>query len=133
MPNPTAAKDERRAYCGYHVTWCTNRDDEFTLHSEEEPYCSKQLHGVSLIPEGGVERGTVWVQPTSAFTHGQFTPAEYARQEQTYDGVELNVELWRGPERGWDEPAVFRLTSDAARSLAATLIRAADIEQGLTR
>ena len=84
--------DERRDYHAGHVTWCTNHDAEFTEHSESEPYCSHLLHGIALIPEGEIVKAQVWVQPTAAFTHGRFTPAEYAERERTYRGVELFIE-----------------------------------------
>lgn len=126
---------ERREYHGHHVTWCTNQDAEFTGHSEEEPYCSRLIHAVDLIPEGDIVKAQMWAMPTAAFTHGEFTPAERAERERRYDGIELTIEVWRGGPgnyEGGDEQRL-RLNSDAARTLAATLIRAADIEQGLTR
>lgn len=126
------AGDEVHEYTGYHVTWCTNRDDEFTEHDDSEPYCSKQLAAVRLVPAEGMVKTTAWVSPTQAFTHGRFTPAEYAARESRYGGVEIAIEHWAGPNVEVDEQKV-RMTSDAARSLAAALIRAADIEQGLTR
>lgn len=119
-------------YHALHVTWCTNHDAEFTGHSEEEPYCSRLLHGIELIPEGAVVKAQMWVQPTAAFTHGRFTPAEHSERERTYRGVELSIETWCGPGTEFPEQKL-RLTSDAARSLAAALVRAADIEQGLNR
>ncbi|MGQ9408932.1 hypothetical protein [Mycolicibacterium gilvum] len=128
----SARELERHEYCGHHVTWCTNHDGEFTMHTEDEPYCSHLLSGVRLVPEPDVVKTTAWVSPTSAFTHGRFTPADYAARGARYDGVEITIEHWTGP--GIDVPEQkLRMSSDAARSLAAALIRAADIEQGLTR
>lgn len=124
------AKDEFHDYTGYHVTWCTNRDDEFTEHSDSEPYCSKQLTGVRIEPLEGMRKTTCWVSPTQAFTNGLFTPAEYAARESRYGGVEIAIDHWAGPGIQADEQK-FRMSSGAARSLAAALIRAADIEQGL--
>ena len=124
--------NERREYHAGHTVWCNNHDDEFTHHSDDEPYCSKLVHGVALIPDAEGIKEQLWVLPTSAFTHGEFTPAEHAEREHRYGGVELTIETWLGPGKGVDEQKL-RLTSDAARTLAATLIRAADIEQGLTR
>lgn len=128
-----AVASERREYHAQHVTWCTNHDAEFTRHSDDEPYCSKLIHGVELIPEGEVVKSQMWVMPTAAFTHGELTPAEHAERERRYGGIELTIERWLGPGNGSDEDQKLRLTADAARTLAATLIRAADIEQGLTR
>ena len=119
-------------YAAGHVLWCTNHDAEFTIHTEDEPYCSQLLSGVRLVPEPDVVKTTAWVSPTRAFTHGRFTPAEHAARENRYDGVEITIEHWAGP--GIDVPdQKLRMSSDAARSFAAALIRAADIEQGLTR
>ncbi|MCX2929272.1 hypothetical protein ORI20_03225 [Mycobacterium sp. CVI_P3] len=120
-------------YHDHHTVWCTNHDDEeFTGPSPHEPYCSKLLHGIELIPEGDARRAAMWVMPTAAFTRGPFTPAEYAEREYRYGGVELCIETWTGPDSNDGEPKL-RPTSDTARTLAATLISAADIEQGLTR
>lgn len=117
-------------YHGYHATWCGNRDSEFTHHSDEEPYCSKLISEVQLIPEGDVRKSQMWVSPTSAFTHGLFTPAEQAARDAQYGGIELSVESWYGAEAGWTDQKL-RITSSEARTLAALLIRAADIEQGI--
>jgi hypothetical protein len=118
-------------YHADHVTWCTNHDSEFTMHSEDEPYCSNTLGGPRLIPEGNAVKATVWVAATRAFTHGKFTTAEYVAREDHYDGVAITIDTWCGPGQDAGEQT-FRLTSDAARSLAAVLVRVADIEQGLT-
>ena len=124
------AKGECRDYTGHHVTWCTNRDDEFTTHDDSEPYCSKQVTSVRLVPAEGMVKTTAWVSPTKAFTHGVFTPDDWAARDRRYGGVEIAVEHWAGPDIEVDEQKL-RMSSDAARSLAAALIRAADIEQGL--
>jgi hypothetical protein len=71
-------------------------------------------------------------QRNSPFTHGQFTPMQLDELERIYDGVEISIETWRGPGSDWEDQRI-RITSDTARSLAAALNRAADIEQGLTR
>ena len=47
------------------------------------------------------------------------------------DGLELAIETWNGPGSEWRQQ-YLRLTADVGRSLAAALVRAADIEQGLT-
>ena len=127
------AKEDLHDYTGYHVTWCTNRDTEFTEHSDSEPYCSKQLASVRLVPAEGMVKTTAWVSPTQAFTNGLFPPAEYAAREIRYGGVEIAIELWAGPGNYETDVTKLRMSSDAARSLAAALNRAADIEQGLYR
>lgn len=123
------SRNDTRDYHGSHVVWCGCHDIE--VHDSQTPYCEKPIHGVPLVLEGGAVKATIWTSATKAFVHGQFSPAQHDAMEARYNGVELAVETWHGPGRGHQEPLIFRLTSDAARSLAATLIRAADIEQGL--
>jgi hypothetical protein len=118
-------------YHASHVVWCTNRDSEFTMHSDDEPYCSHMVTSIGVIPEGDAVKCQAWVIATRAFTHGQFAPADYAKREQRYGGVEIALETWRGPNAGSVTEQKIRLSSDAVRSLAAALVRAADIEQGL--
>jgi hypothetical protein len=133
MTQPTDPSTELVDRHGWHSTWCTLREeDESALHSDNEPYCSTMLNSVSVIPEGDVRKCQAWVSATSPFTHGKFTMAEIADREGRYAGVEIVLETFQGPEFEWDDQRI-RFTSDAARSLAAALIRAADIEQGLTR
>ena len=126
---PTEQKLEQR---GHHADWCTNHDAEFTRHSEREPYCSRIVAGFDVIGEGDVVQRQGWVSPTRPFSHGPFTAAELEEQNHLYTGVEIVIETWRGPGTEWVDEKI-RITSDVARSLAAALVRAADIEQGLTR
>ncbi|MFN6548898.1 hypothetical protein ACP6C7_07230 [Mycolicibacterium septicum] len=96
-----------------HASWCDHGPDE--RHSARQPYCSRLLTGVPLIPEGSVRKAQLWVSPTRA-------------AETCYDGVELALEAWDGKKH---RPAKFiRMSADAARELAATLLQAADIQQG---
>ena len=114
----------------FHTVWCDHRESDET-HDNIDPYCLKQIHGVKLIPtDGNTPAPTLWVYATSPAHPDALESAERADNDEQYDGVELVAEVRDGAE--WHEQK-FRLTSDAARSLAATLIRAADIEQGLTR
>lgn len=118
-------------YHATHVTWCTNYDSEFTGHTEAEPYCSHMIGDVLLIPEDDVSKARMWVMPTKAYTSGAFAPTEYAAREKTYGGVELCIDIWRPGGAGSEQK--IRVSSSEARTLAAMLVRAADIEQGLTR
>lgn len=119
-------------YSGSHVLWCTNHDAEFTSHTDTEPYCEHLVGSVRLILEGdSVGKAQMWVLPTKAYTNGMFTQTEYDRREATYNGVELCIDIWR-PEGAGSEQKI-RIASSEARTLAAMLIRSADIEQGLTR
>ncbi|RUP35014.1 MAG: hypothetical protein EKK51_00200 [Mycolicibacterium sp.] len=119
-------------YVAHHTPWCNNHDAEFTLHTEEEPFCDKQVHCTVLIPPEGVKRERFWVYANQAFTHGRFTVEEYLAREARYGGVQLLLDQWVG-KGGVNEDRSFRMTSSEARSLAAALIRAADIQQGLDR
>lgn len=123
--------NDLHAYHASHVTWCTNYDSEFTSHTEEEPYCSHLIGSARLVPEGDAVKAQMWVMPTKAYTNGMHAPAEYAGREATYNGVELCIDVWRPGGDGSEQK--IRLNSSEARTLSALLIRAADIEQGLTR
>jgi hypothetical protein len=117
----------------FHVMWCDHRQssEPGETHDDVLPYCMKQINGVKLIPTGGEKfPPKMWVYATSAAHPEALTSGERAENDQMYDGIELVTEVYNGTD--WTEHK-FRLTSDAARSLAATLIRAADIQQGLTR
>nr|MDT0526157.1 hypothetical protein [Streptomyces sp. DSM 41633] len=83
-------------YVASHTFWCTNHDNEFTSHTEAEPYCEHIVGSVRLILEGDdSSKAQMWVMPTEAYTAGKFTPAEYADREATYTGVELCIDIWR--------------------------------------
>ena len=96
-----------------HTTWCDHGPDE--RHNARQPYCAKLLPGVMLIPEGAVRKAQLWVSPTRAV-------------ESRYNGIELALEQWDGNKH---RPVkIIRMSTDAARALAATLTHAADIQQG---
>ncbi|WP_197382845.1 hypothetical protein [Mycolicibacterium mengxianglii] len=114
----------------FHAIWCDHRESSET-HDDILPYCYKQIHGVKLaatdadkFPPG------MWVYAISAAHPDALTSGVKTENDQQFDGIEMVTEHHDGT--GWSERK-FRLTSDAARSLAAALIRAADIQQGLTR
>lgn len=113
-----------------HVTWCDHRESGET-HDPELPYCMKQIHGVRLFTLDGAEfPPQIWVYATNSAHVCALTTGKRPADDHLYDGVELTTEHQVGDD--WVEQKM-RMTSDAARSLAATLIRAADIQQGLTR
>ncbi len=92
------------------------------------PYCYRSVAGVKLIPVEGQNSQRMWVYATSAAHPSALATDERAPDDHLYDGIELALEQ---PVSGqWIE---LRMTSDVARSLAAALVRAADIQQGLTR
>ena len=114
----------------FHSIWCDHRESGET-HDDILPYCMKQIHGVELIPTLGEKFAPrMWVYATSPAHPDALTSGEHAENDQQYDGIELVTERYDGTDFAEQK---FRLTSDAARSLAATLIRAAEIQQGLTR
>jgi hypothetical protein len=114
----------------FHSIWCDHRESGEN-HDDILPYCMNQIHGVQLIPiQGEKFPPKMWVYATSPANPDALTSGERAENDQQYDGIELATEHYDGTN--WTEQK-FRLTSDAARSLAAALIRAADVEQGLTR
>ncbi|CAJ1578989.1 hypothetical protein [[Mycobacterium] wendilense] len=114
----------------FHSVWCHQRDfDE--AHDCEIPYCYRPIHTVKLLALDGQKFPPgISVYATSAAHPSALTSGERAPDDHLYDGVELVTEHHVDGE--WVEQKL-RLTSDAARSLAAALVRAADIQQGLTR
>jgi hypothetical protein len=114
----------------FHSIWCDHRESGET-HDDILPYCLNQIHGVNLMPTDAEKFAPkLWVYATSAAHPDALTSGVRAENDGQYDGLELVTERHDGTD--WIEHKL-RLTSDAARSLAATLIRAADIQQGLTR
>lgn len=109
-----------------HTSWCDHRPDE--RHSARQPYCAKLLPGVLLIPEGSVRKAQLWASPTRAANLDGLTSDAIHAAETRYSGVELALEQWDGKKH---RPAkIIRMSVEAARALAATLIQAADIQQG---
>lgn len=114
----------------FHKVWCDQRPRNES-HDDDLPYCYRQIHGVNLTGEQGDEiPSNMWVYVIGAAHPDALTSGECPEGERAADGLEIVSEHRVGDE--WVERKV-RLSSDAARSLAASLIRAADIEQGLTR
>ena len=112
-----------------HSIWCDHRQSGET-HDDLIPYCLKQIHGVVLIPDEGEHASKLWVYATSAAHPEALTSGRRVVGDERFDGIELAIET--RSDDGWTEQK-FRVSSDGARSLAATLVRAADIQQGLTR
>lgn len=115
----------------FHTVWCDHRESG-EAHDDIFPYCMKQVNGVKLIAtEGEKFPPRMWVYATSpAHPEALASGERPANDDELYDGIELVAEVYDGTD--WVDQK-FRITSDAARSLAATLIRAADVKQGLTR
>lgn len=114
----------------FHTVWCDHRGTSET-HDDNFPYCLRLVHGVKTVPlESEPHPPKLWVTATRAAHPTALTSGKRAPDDQRFDGIELTVERYVGEQ--WVEETV-RLRSDAARTLAATLIHAADIEQGLTR
>ena len=114
----------------FHAVWCDHRGTGET-HDDNFPYCMRMIHGVKTIPlDDDQHEPSLWVTATATAHPSAMTSGELAPDGQRYDGVELTIEKRVGEQ--WVEQNI-RLRSDAARTLAATLVRAADIQQGLTR
>ncbi|MED5813861.1 hypothetical protein VST63_15995 [Mycolicibacterium sp. 050232] len=110
----------------HHTTWC--EFDHGHRHHPRTPYCSRLLPGVPLIPEGTVLKSKLWVSPTHAANLDGLGIDALRAAETRYNGVELALEAWDGSKH---RPAkIIRMSADAARALAATLIQAADMQQG---
>jgi hypothetical protein len=112
-----------------HIVWCQHRENNES-HDGSFPFCYKQIHGVKLIATDGERVApSLWVYATHAAHPDAMTSGQRAPDDHLYEGIELTVERYDGET--WSEDKM-RLSSDAARSLAAALVRAADVEQGLT-
>lgn len=109
-----------------HTTWCDHGPGE--RHNARQPYCAKLLEGVLLIPEGSVRKAQLWASPTRAANLDGLSGEALRSAETRYNGVELALEQWDGNKH---RPVkIIRMSADAARALAATLVQAADIQQG---
>lgn len=113
----------------FHAVWCSQRECGET-HDDTMPYCYKQIHGVKLLAPDGAVPPQLWVYATATAHPDALTSGERAADGHLHDSIELITEYRVDTE--WVEHKL-RISDDAARSLAATLIRAADIKQGLTR
>lgn len=113
-----------------HKVWCDHHGTDET-HDDELPYCMKQINGIKLIPiEGEKWPPGMWVYATAPANPAAMTSGDRAPDDHIYDGIEVAVEHNYGDSM---RESKFRMTSSAARSLAAALIRAADVREGLTR
>jgi hypothetical protein len=110
---------------GSHI-WCDHRNVvEDHKHDDNVPYCYASVAKVQLIPEPGHSKSAVFVYATSTAHPNVLVSGE--QDGEPHDGIELAIETWAGKGSKWTEQKIH-ITSDAARSLAAALTRAADIE-----
>ncbi len=113
---------------GWHTTWCVGRDEP---HDERWPYCERQIGGVdSAVTEPDWNRAQVWVSTIHAFLHGTFTTDYAAAADRNRKGVQLEFLVHDGIE--WQTQRV-NVHSGDARTLAALLVAAADVSDGITR
>lgn len=113
----------------FHSVWCGHRSTNES-HDDNYPYCLKQVHGVDLMPAPGEQKSSLWVYVTGQAHPSALTSGKCPSDDKQYDGIELTTECRVGDD--WVD-RTLRLSADAARSLAAALIRAADVKQGLDR
>jgi hypothetical protein len=116
---------------GYHAVWCNLRGEP---HDEHFPFCEYQVGGVEAVTEPGWSRSQLWVSTITSFLHGTYTPSQSAAEERNRTGVQLSCLVYEGGDEnaGWTEKS-FNIRSGEARSLAAQLIAAADISEGINR
>jgi len=114
-----------------HVSWCSNRNIDEGRHDEYMPCCFTGVgSAIPIDPDAGYDKAQINVYATRVAHSDALAPGTVPGRS-AFDGIQLAIESHRSGN-AWDEQE-FRLTSHAARSLAAALVRAADIEQGLTR
>lgn len=114
-----------------HVLWCSSRNIEEGRHDEYMPCCHTGVGpSIPIDPDAGYDKAQINVYATRV-AHAEALAPGTVPGRSAFDGIQLAIES-RQPGSDWEEQE-FRLTSHAARSLAAALVRAADIEQGLTR
>ncbi len=126
--HPDIAPDAQH-YHGHHTWWCSDRDEG---PHDEAPvlYCERQIGGAEAVTEPGWNPVQLWVSTISAFLHGNYTGAEVAAEERNRSGVQLSALVRVDSE--W-VPSEFNMRSGEARTLAALLVAAADISDGIAR
>lgn len=111
-----------------HVLWCSHRNIDEGLHDENMPCCYSAVGAaIDVMPDLGAEKAQLWVYATRV-ANPEALKSGVIPGRSAFDGITLMIEQRTGTE--WDEQE-YRITSGAARSLAAALTRAADIEQGV--
>ena len=127
-----ASTDEhlQHEYFGGHAFWCSGRDEP---HDDDQPYCERMVGGVDGVAEPDWNPAQIWVHNIHPRVKGSFTPAQYKAFEKSRSGVQLAfLDFDEKVELKWNE-TLINISSGAARTLAAQLIAAADIEDGITR
>lgn len=117
---------------GWHAVWCEGQDEP---HDERWPYCERMIGGVDLaITEPEWDRAQIWVSTISAFFHGTFKTGEVVAAERNRKGIQLDLLIHSGDgaDNGWDSTRI-NVGSGDARTLAALLVAAADLSDGVTR
>ena len=110
---------------GYHTVWCSDSDD---LHDDRSPYCERLIGGTDGVTEPRWAPTQLWVSTIHAFLHGTYTANEERAEEQHRVGVQLSILVHDGSE--WVEKMINMRSGDA-RTLAALLVAAADINDGI--
>lgn len=131
-PNCTASSTDITERHGWHAIWCEGQDEP---HNERWPYCERMIGGIdSALTEPEWDRAQIWVSTIDAFLHGTFTTDEVAAAERNRKGIQLDllIHTGAGADNGWDGTRV-NIRSGDARTLAALLIAAADLSDGIAR
>ncbi|WP_083208397.1 hypothetical protein [Mycobacterium malmoense] len=131
-PDCTASSTDIVDRHGWHSIWCEGQHEP---HSERWPYCERMIGGVnSAITEPDWNRAQVWVSVISAFLHGTFTAPYALAAERNRNGIQLDllIDSGDGEDGGWESTRI-NIRSGDARTLAALLVAAADVSDGITR
>lgn len=119
--------DDLLDWHGHHALWCTDNDDP---HDDRAPWCERMVGGVDAVTEPTGAKAQLWVSNIRAFIHGKFTMAEHEGLEKRRNGIQLAFLVKLAGQ--WDE-TLINVSSGDARTLAAQLIAAADINDGINR
>ena len=97
--------------------WCASREEDREDHLEWHGTTMAGIYPAEKMTEG--QRSGLYAQLVQRFMHGRVDREEYLRHRDPL------VELSLGDE------VIARMAPSAARSLAAGLVRLADVEEGL--
>lgn len=118
---------------GHHTVWCTTESPEDD-HDDRWPWCDRLIGGAEGVSEPGWQRTQIWASTIAAFTRGVVTREGWAAEERNRRGVQLTFSTLTNDDgrNSWVDSSITNLSSGEARRLAAILVAAADLSDGLT-